>query len=390
MSEKKLKQTRLPFQILTSPKTPTTSSALPPKSIEKSSSPSTPKTPKPISSRKRKPSSEGENLRSTKIGRLTNAKENIAESETIELIDSDDNEKDQNVSKTLNKVETTPTTTSNASESVIHIKLPSTTKSRRKQDLKATKSVEEIEENDDSIVYLDNVVASKSIKKVKKSAKKSEKKKKEKSESNDDEGIERVKKTLELNDDEKVVKESEVLSSDDEEVKEEAPKSPSNDPVEENPSKSKEESSKVDEQPMEVDNNEPQPAESTVSDQISKLIDASGVSSSPVKDIQDILSDDEDETSPNDQSLNTSLNTSLNQSVDNKGTPKHLTPKALARRKELEEKRLEKELQKKKEREAKELQRLKEKEQREEAKRREKEEKEELRRKEKEEKEVRK
>lgn len=375
MSEKKLKQTRLPFQILTSPKTPTPTSA--PKSIEKSSSPSTPKTPKPIASRKRKPSSEGENLRSTKIGRLTNAKENIAEPETIELIDSDDDEKKQNVTKTLQNVETTPTTTSITPESVIHIKLPSTTKSRRKQELKATKSVEEIED-DDSVVYLDNEeLPSKSNKKVKRSAKKSENKKKKGDSS--DEGIERVKKTLELN-------ESAEAPSSDEDDEKEAPKTIENDPVDETPSKLKK-ISKVVEEPMEVDD-EPQPAESTVSDQISKLIDASGVSSSPVKDIKDILSDDEIETSPNDQSLNTSLNTSLNQSVDNNKTPKPLTPKMLARRKEFEEKRLEKELQKKKEREAKELQRLKEKEQREEAKRREKEEKEELRRKEKEEKEV--
>jgi chromatin assembly factor 1 subunit A len=369
MSEKKLKQSRLPFQILTSPKTPSIGAI---QSVEKSSSlPSTPKTPKPISSRKRKPSSEGENLRSTKIGRLAKSKENIAEPETIEVADSDDDEKKQ----TLPAVETTPTLATSTSDSVIHIKLPSTTKSRRKQDLKVSKSVEEeIVENDDSIVYLDQEeLPAKSSKKAKKGVKKSEKKKKSKAQSSSDEGIERVKKSLKMNDDEKI--DEKTPKSDDVEIVED--EKAETDPVAENESSKEEE---IDDELMEVDD-EPQPAESTVSDQISKLINASGTSSSPVKDMQDILSDDEnDQTSPNDQSLNTS--------VDNKGTPRVLTPKQMARRKEFEEKRLEKELQKKKEREVRELQRLKEKEEREEAKRREKEAKEEERRKEKEEREV--
>lgn len=358
MSEKKLKQTRLPFQILTSPKTPAASS-LP--SVEKKSSPRTPKTPKSISTRKRKPSTEGDNLRSTKIVRIAKSKENIAEPETIELNDSTNDDQKNNVSKTLTSVETMPTAVSSTSESVIHIKLPSTTKTRRKQDLKATKSssIDESEDLDDSIVYLDKEeLPSKITKKAKKSAKKNEKKKKNQS---SEEDVDRVKKTLEMNDEAVKVSSEEKLTD--------------IDPVEKD--SNDKESPKV-EEPMDVDELP------VMSNEISQLIKASGSSSSPVKDIQDMLSDDENETSLNDQSLNSSFN----QSVDSKGKSLVLTPRAQARRKELEDKRLEKELQRKKEREARELQRLKEKEQREEAKRREKEEKDELRKKEREEKEV--
>lgn len=374
MSEKKLKQSRLPFQILTSPKTPTGSA----RSLEKpSSSPSTPKTPLSTHPRKRKPSTEGENLRQTKIGRLANAKENIAEPETIDLIDSDD-EKTKEVTKA---VETTPTT----NEGGFHIKLPSTTKSRRKQELKVQPIKVPIEEApgspDDSIVYLDKEeLPAKSAKKVKKSAKKAEKKKK----SNDN--VKRVKKNLDMEKDQeegqKDITEDKNDSGDSEEPNNDP--EPSTDDSEEPGETAAESSNKNVMEQMDIDD-VPQPIEATVSDQITKLINASGTNSSPVKDIQDMLSDDE---SALNQSLNTSLNSSINQNSDVKKTPRVLTPKQQARQKEFEERRLEKELVKQKEREAKEAQRLKEKEEREEAKRREKEEKEESRRKEKEEREV--
>ena len=116
------------------------------------------------------------------------------------------------------------------------------------------------------------------------------------------------------------------------------------------------------------------------SEEISKLVDKSTEDeNSPNNDIHDdiVLTDDE---------LNKSLS-HPNAASLTKTTPK-LTPKALARRKELESKRIEKENQRLKEKEEKEKQRLKEKELREEAKRKEREEKEEMRKREKEEKEV--
>lgn len=324
-------------------------------------------------------------MRQSKIGRLTNAKENIAEPETIDLIDSDE-EKTNEVPKSI---ETTPT----PNEGGFHIKLPSTTKSRRKQEQKPQPVKTSIEEApgspDDSIVYLDKEeLPAKSAKKVKKSAKKVEKKKKSKAADDD---VKRVMKNLDMNKDEgqkdstdeKVEpdqsKDEPEESKDDTEPSKDDPEEPES-PQYETVAKS---SNKNEMEPMEVED-VPQQIESSVSDQITKLINASGTSSSPVKDLQDMLSDDD----ALNQSLNTSLNSSINQNSDVKKTPKVLTPKQLARQKEFEERRLEKELARQKEREAKEAQRLKEKEQREEAKRREKEEKEEQRRKEKEEREV--
>lgn len=385
MSEKKVfKQTSL-FNIFTSPKpTTTTTSSTPDQSSNEKSPPktpsTTPKAPKAAASRKRKPSSDGDNVRSSKIGRLT-SKENIAEpSVTIALDDSDDDnkaveKKNDLANKSLTKnVETTPT-----SEGVIHIKIKS---SRRKQDLKAVQKIEE-EDPDDSVVYLDKEeLQMKSSKKVKKSAKKSEKKKRSIEGKSSGDDTKRVKKSLNLNEEAKLEENSSVVEVIDDETEEKLQKSPT-EALKTN-EKSLPEAAATEEPPkpavaMEIDEAQ------IVSDQISKLMNASGTTSMS-GDIQEYISDDE-QPRTTESELNSSLNSSLNKSVDH-GTPKVLTPKQLARRKEFEEKRLERELLKKKEREEKELQRLKEKEQREEAKRKEKEEKEEQRKREKDEKEV--
>lgn len=336
------KQMQLPFQSITSP----TPSATNLQSVEKSSPKArTPKTPKSShSSRKRKPSSEGQNARLLKIGRLT-TKENIAEPEVpVELSDNDEDAAGETSKNLKPDVETTLTTTS--TEKVIHIKLPSS-RSKGKQPVVVHKSLEE--DPDDSVVYLEELSV-KSTKKVKKSAKKSEEKRKKATES--------VKKTL--NDEENEI-DNELVEIIDEKDPEEAE-------IIDDPTK------------MDIDDEEP-----VIPDQISKLMDASGTTSiSPVKDMQEILSDDEHQTT---LEHDTSFNKSIDQASN--AASRVLTPKAQARRDEFERRRIEKELQRKKERDEREFQRLKEKEQREEAKRKEKEEKDEQRKREKDEREVR-
>lgn len=338
------KQMQLPFQSITSP----TPSATNLQSVEKSSPKArTPKTPKSShSSRKRKPSSEGQNARLLKIGRLT-TKENIAEPEVpIELSDNDEDAAGETSKNLKPDVETTLTTTS--TEKVIHIKLPS--RSKGKQPVVVQKSLEE--DPDDSVVYLEELSV-KSTKKVKKSAKKSEEKRKKATES--------VKKTL---NEEDIHKENE---SDNELVEIIEEKDPEEAEIIDDPTK------------MDIDDEEP-----VIPDQISKLMDASGTTSiSPVKDMQEILSDDEHQTT---LEHDTSFNKSIDQASN--AASRVLTPKAQARRDEFERRRIEKELQRKKERDEREFQRLKEKEQREEAKRKEKEEKDEQRKREKDEREV--
>ena len=192
MSEKKsLKQSRLPFQIIsTSPKVSGEHKASP-VPVEKSS----PKTP--VTSRKRKPSNDGDNIRSSKIGR-TNSKENIiAEQDPIEIVDSSEEEVSA-VNTTLNEsivsvTETTPTAaTKSTPEKKLRIKIQSC--SKRKQVIKPIEV-----HPDDSVVYLDDEEIQNAMNK--KSTKKSEKKKatnqkplREKSK--------RIKKLLNLNQDE--------------------------------------------------------------------------------------------------------------------------------------------------------------------------------------------
>jgi hypothetical protein len=382
MSEKKgnLKQMRLPFQIIsTSPKTttPISSIATSPASVEKPS----PKTPKNnVSSRKRKPSNEGENVRSSKIGR-TNSKENIiAEADPIEIADSND-------STDVIAIPTTAitTTTSNndtkqaqnettpVTETIVHIKLPSNSKSKRKinMDVKQPKSIDE-EDPDDSIVYLDEEELPK---KSKKSVKKSEKKKKaqpamkdEKSETSEN----HAKKNLQLNE----PIETPIAVPVDVAVLEEKEDKPIIVFVD-NQKKSEDkklESSGAAENKDRLDN--------VMSSELSKLVN-SGNTSVTEDQIMDMLSDDADKSLCDDRKSPTSDALKAVKSAALK-----LTPKALERRKELEAKRLEKEQLRQKERDEKEKQRLKEKEMREEAKRKEKEEKEEQRKREKEDREV--
>lgn len=439
MSEKKcLKQSRLPFQIIsTSPKVISGEHKASPvvPAVEKSS----PKTP--VTSRKRKPSSDGENLRSSKIGR-TNSKENIiAEQDPIEIIDSSEEEVSA-VNTTTNEesivsiTETTPTAASKSTpqEKKLRIKIQSC--SKRKQVIKPL-----VVNPDDSIVYLDDEEIQSAMNK--KSTKKSEKKKAS-NQKVSKEKAKRVKKSLNLNHDQdkgtEVIKTSEnnevesmevdnndlifdddnnersdteceaAKTADDKitEVKDRLEESMNNQlkecktvsiilkkvSVPENEDKLDESNTDLDESVKSSekdDNSEKSTSESEespkvdskkeLSEEISKLVDNSSQSDdSANKDLHDefveIFTDDEKKSPTNPNTPNIT-----------KATPK-LTPKALARRKDQEAKRIEKELQRQKEKDEKEKQRLKEKEMREEAKRREKEEKEELRKREKEEREV--
>lgn len=407
-----LKQTRLPFQILTSPKA----------STDLLSSSSTTSITTPVASRKRRPSSDGENLRSTKIVR-TKSKENIIAEQDPVVIDLDNVEQSKAVSKEdtsdkkkiVNKVETTPTASSstNNTDSSVRIKLPS----RRKQnfDSKINKSHEEIFiENDDSVVYLDEEELPK---KVKKSAKKSDKKKQSQNQLQKKATIlikklDDAKKSLNLNDSmedeedkpkvatlepQEPIAIMEIDDSDYEgekeepkveekkEFKVEEKKEPK---VEEKKEPKLEEKEEEDEE--EVSNHVEKSYTDThaddVSEEISKLVEKSPSTQEDLhEELIDLLSDDG--KSPQ-RSEKKSPSNDMNESIE-RTTPK-LTPKALARRKELEAKRIEKEHQKLKEREEKDKQRLLEKQMREDAKRKEREEKEELRKREKEEREKKK
>jgi chromatin assembly factor 1 subunit A len=439
MSEKKgLKQSRLPFQIIsTSPKVSGEHKASP-VPVEKSS----PKTP--VTSRKRKPSNEGDNIRSSKIGR-TNSKENIiAEQDPIEIVDSSDEEVSA-VNTTLDEsivsvTETTPTAAkkSTPQEKKLRIKIQSC--SKRKQVVKPIEV-----HPDDSVVYLDDEEIQSAMNK--KSTKKSEKKKatnqkvlREKSK--------RIKKSLNLNQDEdqgtKTEKAVETKTSESMEIDDEVHVFDDNDNersdvessaaedkiaavkdrleesmdkmlrecktvsivlnkvsmddnkevdtsiIQEKLDESKTDldesvmSSEKDESPeksMSESEESPKVANNNeLSEEISKLVDNSPQSDdSANKDLHDefveIFTDDEKKSPTNPNTPNITK-TTLN-----------LTPKALARRKDQEAKRIEKELQRQKEKDEKEKQRIKEKEMRDEAKRKEREEKEELRKREKEERE---
>jgi hypothetical protein len=334
MSEKKLKQLRLPFQILSggSPKSPKKDS---PASSEKIS----PKVH--VNSRKRKPSNDGDNVRSCKIGRVV-AKENIAEDPV--MISDDEKSNPIDSLATENDIQITPTT-----ECVIHIKLPSSSKCKKKinMDLKSPNS--SVVEEDDSIVYIDEQAIQNNLKKSKSSDKKNKK-------------GHSAKKTNEASLKKKALNMNESI--------EESKNTPENDAQ------------------MEVDDDVAEKNNPLISDTILKLVDASEKTVSISDDnyqeeVLGVLSDGS-EKSPSRKTSSADDSFSKPSS-----TPTHkLTPTALARRKEQEVKRIEKELQRQKERDEKEAQRLKEKEKREEAKRKEKEEKEEARRKEKEEKEV--
>lgn len=205
MSEKKLKQLRLPFQIISSSPgekpsaSPTISTPKPvlkdtkasstPKSSKgpKSKTPKTPKSSAEVASRKRRQSTELESNRSTKIVRTSDSKENIVSVITIEdSHDSGEAAKDsisvESDIELLEDDEKTPTTAKHI-EKTVSIKLPSCSKSKRNRNLsEAFGKPRSQDDEDDSVVYLDDEEIRKSTKKksTKKGSKKVLKKKKAK------------------------------------------------------------------------------------------------------------------------------------------------------------------------------------------------------------------
>lgn len=317
------------------------------------------------SSRKRKPSSDAENVKSNKIGRVADSKENIAsnDDEAVNIEENDEEVTEVASAKLSNVNETTPTS---VSESSLHIKLPSCTKSKRKinMDLKPQKSIDE-DDPDDSIVYLDEEEMRES-KKTKKSVKKSEKKR---------------KKNLNLSGSIKSDVTSPDLPSDDKNCIELQSNKPCDEPVANTAAPSlKDEVSDKTEPSIEI-----KPKASPKEDIITSI--PSNLSSPEAEDpdaihdeIIEMLSDDSDHKDKTSHGNEDGLGrTPTSCKIDFM----NLTPKQLARRQDQEARRLEKEAQRQKERDLKEQQRLKEKEVREEAKRKEKEEKEEARKREK-------
>lgn len=370
-AKKKLIQKKLPFTFVVADKAKASSSQFP----ENSSPNILP------ASRKRKPSGDAEGTKSKK--RVT-----VDPKEVVEIRDSDDEAPDDDPGEQSSTTlamgsQVTPTTT--ASESVLHIKLPSS-KSKRKvnMDVKPPQKSLSEEDKDDSVVYLDDEEVRESVKKSK-SAKKSEKKKKKKTSSAG--GLVSVRKTLNMSD-----------ANEDQTSDKGSPEAADS-------------NKKSDDGPMEVDDDlvempsdviEPaidvvEPAIDVIEPAFPKVADKtdeqkietipSKASSREAEDpdaihdeIIEMLSDNSESSPQNNTSLNSD---SVGKTPTNKMDLKNMTPKQLARRQEQETRRLEKELQRQKERELKELQRLKEKEMREEAKRKEKEDKEEARQKEK-------
>lgn len=358
-AKKKLVQKTLPFAIFG-----VKASASSPQLPDQNSSPNI-----LPASRKRKPSGDADGAKSKK-------RVNVDPKDVVEIRDSVDEAPDEDPgeqsSATLAKgSEVTPTTA--ASESVLHIKLPSCSKSKRKGNMDAKplqKSLSE-EDSDDSVVYLDKEEVRKSVKKCK-SAKKSEKKNKKKASP----VVGRVRKALDMSE------------ATEEQVSDKG-----------SPGTSEDSTKNSDDNPMEVDGDlVEEHSEVVIDPAILKVADKAeeqkietipSKASSPEDldaihdEIIEMLSDNS-QSSP--QNNSTKLNSdSVVKTPTNKIDVKNLTPKQLARRQELETRRMEKELLRQKERELKEQQRLKEKEMREEAKRKEKEEKEEVKQKEKEE-----
>lgn len=374
-AKKKLVQKRLPFAIIPTEKTSTLS---PMPAVN-----SSPKTP--LSSRKRKPSTDGDTGRSNKIGRVADLKENISSKEVVVNEDDDDNAELAPANLPSKECETTPTTT--APESTLHIKLQSASKSKRKiiMSSKPQKSLEE--DPDDSVVYLDEEEI------PKKSRKKSEKKKKKAGTS--DEKAAQVKKNLKLS--ESIGEENENVEHDPNEIGDTGSaqsdkKEEMSDVVSMDDQPTNKSNEVIDEQLDDLKKDEaPSSPDLDTSKALSteerfKTIPSKDTSPQEPEAIHDeiigILSDDSndsaDKTSPGNE-------TGGKDSSAPKFDITKITPKQLARRKEQEARRLEKELARQKERDAKEQQRLKEKELREDAKRKEKEEKEEARKREKEE-----
>lgn len=364
---KKLKQMRLPFAPLSSPKTPSTASATVSKPIESAS----PKTPTTTNSRKRKPSTDYFEIgRSNKIGR-TSSKENIAlKQDCVEIVDSDEEVKNSLIDKDPLSLdgETTPISNIESDGPQLHIKLPSCSKKKLNLDVKQPQKTDDDDDDPDgSIVYIDtNEIKSHKKKSSKKSAKKSEKKKK-KSTPAAIGGVDTVKKVL-------LEKLGEEIIAD-----------PAVEVVEE-------------EIVEKMDLDDQQSLEKSEVSTMSRECSPKSFDTIPSAKVSPLKEDEEQEDFNDDiADVLTDFSEDLNASLNNSGRDENrkslrkafditkLTPKQLARRQEFEVRRLEKERKKQEERDQREQQRLKEKEMREEAKRLEKEEKEELRRKEKEE-----
>ena len=342
-------------------------------------------------SRKRKTSVEVDNVKPKK--RVTEANESDSVSDVIELVYSDEEaDKQANDKSSHEESEKTPKSFDN----VLHIKLPSCSKLKKKNimDIKTQKAIdEEDHEREDSVVYLDQdelIGISRKTRKAKSEKKKKKKNDEENKNNNKDASAnaDPIKTNLNLS-----------LSGDGEEIQE-----INSDAIGHNTTKIEEGgagSSPCDQQSvinileaMEVDNaievfectNEKFLCGSkSDNDSLSKMVENAGAKSIPADDsineeLIGMLSDDSDSSPKNKTSLN-DCKTPSSSKID----IRNLTPKQLALREKQNQRRAEKELQRQQERDLKEQQRLKEKENRDEAKRKEKEEKEDTRKKEKEE-----
>lgn len=383
MSEKKkLKQSRLSFQVISS----VAVGGVAAKPIETLSL-----SPDVTTSRKRRPSVEAENNRSTKIGKVLDSKENISIPEKIVIIEDSNDECNPlenldevvddppNVSIT-SKVEAEPATKKKTTEkSVLQIKLPT----KRKNAELVTKSVNSTEEihDDDSVVYLDAEDIKKSNKKSKRSSKKVLDKKKD---------VKKLKlvEVVEEKDDMVVddVEEEDDMMIDVVEEKDEVEDIPANVTLEcttekVTPIKSSKKKAKS---PISSKKSKtPSKPEVVEDEEVFEKDDS--------EDGKDVISLDSDSSGENKTKLSDSILdkslTSILQSTDGDVAKKPLTPKQIKRREFFEEKRLEKERQRQKEREEREEARKKERDVREDAKKQEREEKETQRRVERDEKE---
>lgn len=359
-TKKKLIQKKLPFALSVEPKkvaTPTPTENLSPNIVKQS--------------RKRRPSTDGNQLAKK---RVTESKEN-QEIVDVEMLADDVIESTEEVQAIKKSSETTPTTVQR--ESVLHIKLPSHSKLKRKvnMDLKPPKAIDESHE-DDSVVYLDE----EELQPVKK-AKKSEKKKKTSP------GSSRAKRTLNTS------KEASPIATVIELSDDEAIADDSNEKVDEKlVEKESEVKLTTDEKKVEtvaetLELVEAKDQEKVQAPKVEEPLESIPTqASSPAAEDPDTIHDEIIDMLSDDSNSSTNKTFDANKTPANKKIDfKTLTPKQLARRQELEARRVEKELQRQKERDEKEQQRIKEKEQREEAKRKEKEEKEQARKKEKDE-----
>lgn len=392
MSEKKkLKQSRLPFQVISS----VSVSGVAAKPIETLSL-----TPDVTTSRKRRPSVEAENNRLTKIGKVLDSKENISIQEKVVIIeDSNDacemveDLKDvvddvANVSLTSKLEVETASKKKTTEKKGLQIKLPT----KRKNAELVTKSVTTTEKihDDDSVVYLDAEDIKKTNKRSKRSSKKILEKKKDVTKAETQVNLEEV-----VEQDEKEVEEPEKEEISESEAMEYS--------IEKDTSITK--SPKSNEKKKSPSSNEKKKSPSSIEKKKSPSSDKKSKSPTKPEDIEDVKNDDKDssEDGKDDISLESSdssgenkvklsdsiLDKSLTSIIQSDGdvVKKPLTPKQIKRREFFEEKRLEKERQRQKEREEREEARKKERDEREEAKKQEREEKETQRRVERDEKE---